>query len=137
MDRAGCLAELRDVLSFFQRALRPPAPNAHQTTRTEVREESRDQTITEPRGGTVARLPKGGTEDEAPLQYVTLDQAAALVNRSKKTLYRYLNKPGSSMPQPDVEGLGGKAHEWRWSILRPWLEQEFGKKLPEKFPSRR
>jgi hypothetical protein len=72
-----------------------------------------------------------------PEQYVTLDQAAALVNRAKKTLERRLNRQGSDAPPPDVEGGGGRAHEWRWSALRPWLEQTYGKKLPERFPSRR
>jgi hypothetical protein len=69
-------------------------------------------------------------------QYVTLDQAAALINRCKKTLERRMNKKGSGAPPPDVEGGGGKAHEWRWSVLCPWLEVTFGKKLPERFPSR-
>ena len=72
-------------------------------------------------------------------QYVTLDQAAALVNRSKKTLERYLRNPKSEaarMPEPDVEGTGGKPHEWKWVTLRSWLETTFGKKLPDRIPSR-
>jgi hypothetical protein len=84
---------------------------------------------------------KGTTwhDETTPEQYVTLDQAAALVNRSKKTLERYLRNPKSKaaqMPAPDVEGFGGKPHEWRWGTLRPWLEKTFGKKLPERLPSR-
>jgi hypothetical protein len=78
--------------------------------------------------------------DEPPAdQYVTLDQAAALVNRRKKTLERYLRQPKSEaarMPEPDVEGTGGKPHEWKWSNLRPWLEKTFGKQLPGRLPSR-
>jgi len=70
-------------------------------------------------------------------QYVTLDQAAAIVSRSKKTLVRRLNAKDSTMPRPDVEGGGGKADEWKWSSIRPWLEKEFGKQLPGIFPSRR
>jgi hypothetical protein len=77
-----------------------------------------------------------GSAPPAAEQYVTLDQAAARVNRSKKTLERWVNKEGSDAPPPDVEGGGGRAHEWRWSILRPWLEKTFGKSLPERFPSR-
>jgi hypothetical protein len=69
-------------------------------------------------------------------QYVTLDQAAAWVNRSKKTLERAVNKEGSDAPPPDVEGGGGRAHEWRWSTLRPWLERTYNKILPERPPSR-
>jgi hypothetical protein len=79
-------------------------------------------------------------QDEAPdeaEQYVTLDQAAAMVNRGKKHLERCMNKQGSNAPPPDVEGGGGRAHEWRWSVLRPWLEKTFGKKLPKHFPSLR
>jgi hypothetical protein len=74
-----------------------------------------------------------------PEQYVTLDQAAALVNRSKKTLERYLRSPKSEakrMPEPDVEGGGGEPHEWKWSTIRPWLEATFGKELPALLPSR-
>jgi hypothetical protein len=69
-------------------------------------------------------------------QYVTLDQAAALVNRSKKTLERAINKQGSEAPPPDVEGGGGRPHEWCWSKLRPWLENTYGKILPERLPTR-
>jgi hypothetical protein len=75
-----------------------------------------------------------GTPNEAA-QYVTLDQAAAIVQRSKRTLRRKKDAQGSTMPRPDAEGGGGKPDEWIWSKLRPWLENEFGKKLPEKHPS--
>jgi hypothetical protein len=70
-------------------------------------------------------------------QYVTLDQAASLVSKSKKTVAGHMNKPDSDAPLPDVEGGGGRAHEWRWSALRPWLEQTFRRKLPEQFPTLR
>jgi hypothetical protein len=73
--------------------------------------------------------PNGATD-----QYVTLDMAAAMVNRSKKTLERCLADPDSGMPPPDVEGGGGRPHEWRWSRLRPWLESTFERELPEVFP---
>jgi len=82
---------------------------------------------------------KGRSEPEPP-QYVTLDQVAALINRKKKTLERYLNEPKYKkkfdMPQPEVEGGGGKPHEWLWPTLQPWLEKTFGRKLPERFPRR-
>lgn len=64
---------------------------------------------------------------------VTLYQAAALVNRSKKTLERRKDR----MPLPRVEGGGGKPAEWAWKELRPWLEQEFERSLPERFPADR
>jgi hypothetical protein len=80
---------------------------------------------------------RGGGDGELPPaaeQYVTLDQMAALVNRSKKTLERSVNKPNSGAPAADVEGGGGKPHEWIWSTIRPWLEKQFNRKLPERFP---
>ncbi len=64
---------------------------------------------------------------------VTLQQAAAMVSRSKRTLERKKVR----MPLPRVEGGGGKPAEWAWSELRPWLEKEFGRPLPEKFPADR
>lgn len=70
-------------------------------------------------------------------QYVTLDQAAALVNRSKKTLARCKARNSKPLPHPDVEGGGGKADEWKWSTLRPWLEAEYGRPLPVRLPSLR
>lgn len=83
-----------------------------------------------------------GGEGEAPPvdipdapQYVTLDQMAALVNRSKKTLERELNRPNSDMPKPDVEGGGGKPHEWRWDRIRPWLVTTYARELPVRFPT--
>ena len=67
-------------------------------------------------------------------QYVRLDQMAAIVSRAKKTLERRLNRKNSDMPKPDVEGGGGKPHEWSWSRIRPWLEEQFLRPLPARFP---
>ena len=75
--------------------------------------------------------------DAEVVQYVTLDQMAARVNRSKKSLEKKLNAKNSTMPKPDVKGKGGKPHEWIWAKTRPWLETEFGKQLPTNWPSRR
>ncbi|QDU39194.1 hypothetical protein Mal4_35310 [Maioricimonas rarisocia] len=72
-------------------------------------------------------------EDTGQLQYVTLDQCAALVGRTKDTLYRWLRKDPHA-PEPDVEGGGGKHHEFLWSRIRPWLENKSGRRLPERFP---
>jgi hypothetical protein len=58
--------------------------------------------------------------------YIDLDQAAALVNRSKRTLERKLGE----MPQPVVRGSGGTKSEWLWSDIAPWLEKKYGKKMP-------
>jgi hypothetical protein len=68
---------------------------------------------------------------------VTLDQAAGMVNRRKRTLERYKIHPKHPLPDPDIEGGGGKADEWYWSTIRPWLEQVWNRKLPEKCPSLR
>lgn len=74
------------------------------------------------------------TNDDATVEcLVTLQQAAAMVSRSKKTLERRKK----NMPIPKVSGGGGKPDEWEWSELRPWLEKEFERKLPERFPADR
>ncbi len=67
-------------------------------------------------------------------KYVTLDQAAASVSRSKSTLRRYYDD--DKLPEPDVPGKGGKPHEWKWSKLRPELERLFNRDLPTRFPGR-
>jgi hypothetical protein len=76
-----------------------------------------------------------GTPSEAPACYVTLLQMAGIVNRSKRTLERFASKP--SFPLPVVEGSRGKPSEWRWSDVRPILESEYGRSLPEVFPADR
>lgn len=76
-------------------------------------------------------------EPQPPIpQYVTLDQIAAAVNHSKKSLERRKSRKDKPLPSPAVEGGGGKADEWIWSDIRPWLETEFGRKLPNVFPTR-
>jgi hypothetical protein len=69
-----------------------------------------------------------------PIEYITLDQMAAHVNRSKKTLERLKTRTNNPLPPPAVQGGGGKADEWVWSQVRPWLEKEFDRRLPERFP---
>ena len=78
---------------------------------------------------------KAKTEPEAEAYYVSLDQMAAIVNRRKRTLERRKTRSNNPLPPPDVEGGGGRQDEWIWSKIRPWLENEFGKKLPKTFPS--
>jgi hypothetical protein len=72
-----------------------------------------------------------GTDDELG-DLVTLDQCAAMVNRSKRTLENYKK----TMPRPKVLGGGGKPHEYAWSEMRPWLEKRFGRSLPVTYPGR-
>lgn len=68
-------------------------------------------------------------------QYVTLDQCAAMVNRSKRTLES--QKKNADFPSPTVKGGGGKPDEWDWQSIRPWLERTYNKLLPVKFPTSR
>lgn len=70
------------------------------------------------------------TPSSTPLDLITLDQAAALVRRSKDTLRRY----APEMPAPRVKGRGGKRSEWSYAEIRPWLETTFARKLPDAFP---
>lgn len=71
---------------------------------------------------------------EAP-QYVTLIQMASLVNKTKATLERRKGRPTNPLPDPDIEGGGGRADEWIYHRVRPWLEREFNRQLPERFPN--
>jgi hypothetical protein len=75
--------------------------------------------------------------DEGVAQLVTLDQIAAAVHRSKRTLEKYKTRERNPLPSPDVEGGGGKPDEWKWLTVRRWLEDEFKHDLPERFPSGR
>lgn len=71
------------------------------------------------------------SKPEMPIEYyVTLDQSAALVSRSKSTLRNY---KGKGLPTPTIKGGGrGKPDEWLWpGEIKPWLEEEFGRNLPD------
>ena len=99
------------------------------------------QAATEPTPGApatsgTATAPASKPEAQAELpDLVTLTQAAAMVHRNKRTLERYKTK--GTLPAPAVEGGGGKPDLYDWSVLRPWLEQTFGIKLPETHPANR
>jgi hypothetical protein len=82
--------------------------------------------------GTVQTSPGGATVE----QYVTLDQMAAIVNRSKRTLERLKTRRYNPLPDPAVGGGGGKPDEWIWSQVRLWLSKEYARALPEKYPPR-
>jgi hypothetical protein len=77
-----------------------------------------------------------GNDDNLP-QYVTLDRAAALVQRSKRTLEKAINRGKNPLPDPDIQGTGGRPNEWDWSKIKPWLENEYNRKLPDRFPTLR
>jgi hypothetical protein len=71
---------------------------------------------------------------QPPRQYVTLDMAAATVQRSKRTLQKAIGRDRHPLPDPDIQGMGGKANEWLWDAIRPWLEREYNRKLPAVYP---
>jgi hypothetical protein len=76
---------------------------------------------------------KSGSASTKVPCFITLFQAAAIVQRSKRTLEKYKKE----MPAPSVPGGDGKAAYWDWETLRPWLEDKFGMKLGEYFPADR
>jgi hypothetical protein len=55
--------------------------------------------------------------------------AGALVSKSKGCLEKHKRDREDPLPDPDIEGGGGKADEWNWSTLRPWLERRFNRSL--------
>jgi hypothetical protein len=57
-----------------------------------------------------------------------------MVHKSKSALEKYKNKKCHPLPDPTQEGVGGRAALWEWSIMREWLQEEFRRNLPEKFP---
>jgi hypothetical protein len=85
-------------------------------------------------GGLAAQ--KGNPSESAQTlpEYVTLTQIAAIVNKAKKTLENYKKAKKDPLPDPDIEGGGGKQAEWLWATIRPWLERRFKRPLPEHFP---
>lgn len=81
--------------------------------------------------GCVMRMSGGRSASETETeQYVTLDQCAAMVHRSKRTLECYRAR----MPDPEVLGGGGRSALWTWARVRPWLVKCFGVNLPERYP---
>lgn len=79
--------------------------------------------------------PQSPNAPEVPCGLVTLDQAAAMVSVSKRTLER--RKTSGDLPVPVIEGGGGRADRWDWKTIRPWLEETFKVSLPEIFPAHR
>lgn len=71
------------------------------------------------------------------VQYVTLEQISAIVNRSKRTLEKWKTRTNNPLPPPDIEGCGGKPDEWIWPKVRIWLEANTDHQLPEVFPDHR
>lgn len=74
-------------------------------------------------------------ERRTPRYLVSLKQMAAIVGKGKRTLET--RKTKGLFPMPDVEGGSGKSDEWDWNVVRPILEKEFSRQLPEVFPADR
>ncbi len=70
-----------------------------------------------------------------PSQTVTLDQMAAMVRKSKRTLESWRTKDGD-FPTASVEGGGGKANLWYWQDVVAYLRKRSGiVDLPDSFPA--
>jgi hypothetical protein len=113
------LKEIRKLRSSLEQSARDHTPSAANT----------------PAGEVQATAP--AAHDPTFPRYVTLDQMAASVSRSKRTLEKRKGSKKDPLPSPDVKGGGGKPDEWLWERVRPWLEREFGRKLPGQFPGDR
>ena len=48
---------------------------------------------------------------------------------TEKSSAAYQTRKETPVPQPDVEGGGGRKDEWKWSTMRPWLEKTFKRDL--------
>jgi hypothetical protein len=84
-----------------------------------------------PQEGNEGQVSPETTSAGLPQDLVTLDQMAALVRRCKRSLERYRKQ----LPAPRFRGRRGQPHLWDWTEVRPWLEETFGLRLPEHFPS--
>ncbi len=82
-------------------------------------------------GTAAASLPPDGPGGVP--QMVTLQQMAAIVNRSKAAVEKIKSKLGA----PHGRARNGQAHEWPWAMVRPVLSAQFGRELPEVWPADR
>lgn len=64
---------------------------------------------------------------------ITLNQASALVKKTKRTLHRWQTQ--DPIPAPVVEGGGGRTAYYPYAVIRPWLEKHSGLKLPDRPPA--
>ncbi len=77
-------------------------------------------------GAEPLETPEGEPEIEDHL--VTLNQVAAVVHRSKRTLekYRRHDDPEKRLPDPHIRGGGGRPHEYSWQAMKGWIQRVFG-----------
>lgn len=79
------------------------------------------------------RLAMGDADNTPPRNLVTLQQAATMVKRSKRTLEKL-----ADLPKPVRKGKRGQPHQYSWKELRPVLERAYmppDKRLPDKVPT--
>ena len=113
------LLELLKAVDLLPR----PAPTPHSAEPSALT----DQASVTPRPDQASVTPRP--------DYVTLDQAAAMIHKKKRTLERW--KTAGKLPDPTVDGGGGKADYWEWSTIRPALMKLSGIKLPDTYPGNR
>jgi predicted DNA-binding transcriptional regulator AlpA len=75
------------------------------------------------------------TNPEPHIDYVTLDEAAAICGVSKRTLENYLSD--GDLPKADILGGGGRSSRWKWVTLKPALERKASRKLQDRPPRSR
>jgi hypothetical protein len=132
------LARLPDeiTLSAKPKPGDPPRVVSVKKVRAELRKQatSREPTTPPPPASGIEADSQPAAEPTSPAPVVvperlmTLGQAAALVNRSPRTLERYKKK---GMPKPLVYGGGGNAHEYPWLAMREWLQKTFNRPIPD------
>ena len=127
---------------FWRKELLDAACN-EPTGETETQGDDAPPPLSEPAGVTgtpaVPAAPVVATQDADTPDLITLDQAAALVGKTKAALEKYKTTPGpSKLPPPYVKGRKGQADEWDYpNVMKPWLEANFNRKLPARPPSLR
>lgn len=72
-------------------------------------------------------------DDAVQVDHVTLRQCAAIIQKGKRTLENW-KRDDPEFPCANVIGGIGKADEWLWSEIRPYLERKSKRPLPATFP---
>jgi hypothetical protein len=122
------LAIMTGVIVDFQVKIIESQMNTLVASCKEHQKKMEDKSAQKQIGGSRQQL----AEQETIPDMVDLDQAAAMVNREKRTLERYVKN--RKLPPPKILGRGGKKSEWLWAEIRPALETHFSRQLPARPP---